>query len=155
MALPSDHLQTLKQLADPLAQCRDPWWLLGSTAAALSGANVGQVRDIDVLVSAQDAERLMTVFGWQDMSEGGTKLYRSGRFLKPALGSVPIEIMANYELCCEGVWWPVWPKSRWEIEAGGYSVFVPSIAEQIDILKRLGRKKDWARIRALEAAEAR
>lgn len=154
MFLAGDHLQTLEQLARSLAQCDDPWWLLGSAAAALSGADVGPVRDIDVLVSARDAERLMTAFGWQDVSEGGTALYRSAPFLRPTLGPVPVEIMANYELCHLDEWRPVWPDTRHAIEAGSCVVFVPSITEQIDILRRLGREKDTQRIWALETIQS-
>ena len=44
--------------------CLDPWCLIGSAAALLVGADVG-VADVDVLVSRDDAARLMAVWAPQ------------------------------------------------------------------------------------------
>jgi hypothetical protein len=46
--------ETLARVADALAEARQPWWIIGSAAVALHGADV-TVGDVDVLLGEADA----------------------------------------------------------------------------------------------------
>jgi hypothetical protein len=46
--------ETLARVADALAGARHPWWIIGSAAVALHGADV-TVGDVDVLLGEEDA----------------------------------------------------------------------------------------------------
>ena len=136
-------------VASLLSGAQDPWWIIGSASVALKGYSAGQIADIDVLVSPADADRLMARHGLDNLQDGGTARYRSSHFLRPIVGEVPVEIMAGYEIFRDHEWRPVWPPSRERIRVGRVDIFAPSDADLIDILKRLERAKDLARIQAM------
>jgi hypothetical protein len=41
----------------------DPWWVIGSAAVALHGADAGRIADVDVLFSVSDARRILPSIG--------------------------------------------------------------------------------------------
>lgn len=140
------HQDTLQRIADLLADAKDPWWVLGSAAMALIGVEPGEIHDIDVLVSARDAEALMQAFALANQADGGTPQFRSDYYLLPQLGTLRVEIMAGYQIRCGDVWQPVVPASRQAVTVGPATLFVPERREQIELLQRLGRPKDRARL---------
>ena len=142
--------QTLLKLAQCLSQTEDPWWVLGSAAVFLKGYDPGQVGDIDVLVSERDAAKLMSRHGWSNDKDGGTERYRSGYVLRPDLGALPVEILANYEIMTRQTWKPVWPASRFKVMHKGCAFYVPSDENLVEIFERLARPKDFDRIRAMQ-----
>jgi hypothetical protein len=137
----------LQRVADFLSETADPWWVLGSAAMALIGVDPGEIRDIDVLVSASDAEALMTTYSLPNEADGGTEGFRSTYFLKPDLGDVPVEVMGGYQIRTGGLWTPVEPLSRQRITIDNAKIYIPNRNEQIEILKQLGRPKDLARLK--------
>lgn len=142
------HQQTaLRRITEFLSETADPWWVLGSAAMALIGVDPGEIRDIDVLVSASDAEALMTAYSLPNEADGGTEGFRSTYFLKPDLGDVPVEVMGGYQIRTAGLWTPVEPLSRQRITIDNAVVYIPNRKEQIEILKQLGRPKDLARLK--------
>ncbi len=143
------HQMTLQQVADLLADTQDPWWVLGSAAMALIGGDPGEVGDIDVLVSGRDAEALMQAFALTNQADGGTPQFRSDYYLVPQLGALRVEIMAGYQICCGDAWQPVTPASRQAVTVGPATLLVPDRQEQIELLQRLGRPKDLARLPGL------
>ena len=142
--------QTLLKLAHCLSQVEGPWWILGSAALYLKGDDPGRIGDVDVLVSEQDAVKLMSRHGWSNDKDGGTERYRSGYVLRPDLGALPVEILANYEIMSRQTWKPVWPASRHKVLHNGGAFYVPSDANLIEIFERLARPKDFIRIRAMQ-----
>lgn len=144
---------TLERIADFLAETSDPWWVLGSAAMALIGVDPGEIRDIDLLVSAKDARALMRKHGLTNQADGGTDQYRSDFVLTPDLGDRPVEILSGYQICQGGIWAPAQPQSRQSIQTGSVTMFVPDRAEQIALLKRLGRPKDLIRLQMFDDAD--
>lgn len=134
-----------------LSACADPWWLLGSAAIALSGIDPNGVRDLDVLVSPADADRLMARHKLANDADGGNLLFRSDTLLLPDLGQVPVEIMSNYFIKAGATWKLLTPKTRVRVKAAEIDMFVPEISEQIEILMALGRPKDFARVELLRS----
>lgn len=143
------HISSLRLLTHFLADCLDPWWVLGSAAIALCGVNPSGVRDIDVLVSSRDSDRLMRLHDLENSADGGNSLFRSDIFLLPDLGKIRVEIMSNYEINSNSGWKKLAPLSRLAIDLEDTTLFVPNVQEQIEILHALGRPKDLKRAEAL------
>lgn len=144
------HQTVLQATADFLGDTDDPWWVLGSAAMALIGVDPGEIRDIDVLVSPRDAQKLMHVHRLANQADGGTDRFRSDCFLQPCLGDIPVEVMSGYRIFERGDWVSVAPATRLAITLGAATVFVPDRADQIDLLKRLGRPKDMERLQRFD-----
>ena len=61
--LSADLRQTLVMTADAMRHARDPWWVISSAAVALHGVTPIEVGDVDVLMSAADAQWAMDRLG--------------------------------------------------------------------------------------------
>lgn len=142
--------QTLLKLAHYLSKVEDPWWILGSAAVYLKGYDPGRIGDVDVLVSERDAVKLMSRHGWSNDKDGGTERYRSGYVLRPDLGALPVEILANYEILSRQTWKPVCPATRHQVMHKGCAFYVPSDENLVEIFERLARPKDFDRIREMQ-----
>lgn len=144
---------TLAEIVPELhVHCVDPWCLIGSAAALLAGANVN-VADVDVLVSRDDAERLMTLWSAQRehvYEPAGAERFRShfARFRFPGL---PVEVMGGLELNQGDGWKPVQAGRLTLVGLNGLAVPVPSVDDQIRILESFGREKDRQRASMLRA----
>ncbi|MEM9376344.1 MAG: hypothetical protein AAGA72_08990 [Pseudomonadota bacterium] len=141
---------TLIRAAAFLGAAQDDWWVLGSAAMALIGIDPGGVRDVDILVSKRDAAALLTRYGLRNEADGGTDRYRSAVFLRPDLGGVDVEIMADYRVKQGVHWQPIWPQTRRHVSLDGTGLIVPGVQEQLALLRMLNRPKDHARIARLE-----
>lgn len=133
----------LDRVAAAMADARDPWWIIGSAAVALHGAQA-EVADVDLLTSVRDAEALLARHG------GATRpapsdLFRSRVFGRIAGPSLPIEVMAGFEVRTPEGWRSVSPRTRLAV-AG---VFVPDRAELLEMLGWFGRDKDRVRAASL------
>lgn len=138
--------ETLSIIAGAAAAFDDEWWIIGSAAAVLAGAEIAEVRDVDLLLSEGDADRLFARWSSRPRSNAArSEQFRSAAFARFEHGPLPIEAMAGFEMRVRGRWRPVWPLTR-EARA---AVFMPSVAEQIAILQAMDREKDRARIEAL------
>ncbi len=126
----------------------DDWWLIGSAAARISGADITAINDIDLLLSPRDFDALRDL--WQDRRSSPPKpslQFRSSAF-RVYEAPMPIETFAELELRTdEGVWRRILPQTRVQYGA----VFAPSPEEQIEILRLMDRPKDVERIKALQA----
>jgi hypothetical protein len=126
--------------------CRDAWVVIGSAAAALAGANA-EVADLDVLTSADDAQRLTAL--WQARlylayTPGAADRFRS-RFARFVFPGMPVEVMGDLELHGVDGWQPVRVEKIVQARCAGVQVPIPSAAEQIRILESFGRPKDLQR----------
>ncbi len=147
MILPAPHRDTLRRVAVFLAETRDPWWIVGSVAMALIDIDPGDIRDIDVLVSEQDADGLMRRHGLDNAVDGGTDRFKSNILLYPPLGPVSVEVMGNYRIRQGETWHLVKPQTRQKVVLDGIDLFVPDRSEQAQLLQRLGRPKDLQRLK--------
>lgn len=139
---------TLARIADAASRLDDDWWIIGSAAAALSGADVPIVRDVDLLLSEADARRLLGLWAGEPRTGAAPDAqFRSAVFARYDAAPLPIEAFGGFEMKIRDRWRPVAPLTR--IARGG--VFTPSVAEQIALLEAMGRDKDAARIAALTA----
>jgi hypothetical protein len=132
--------------------CRDAWVIIGSAAAALAGAPI-EVADLDLLTSADDAERLVAL--WHQHRDlaytpAAGDRFRS-RFARFRFPGMPVEVMGDLELHGADGWQPVRVNQVVQVRCAGLLVPIPSPAEQIRILESFGRPKDLQRAEWLRA----
>jgi hypothetical protein len=136
-----------------MADARDDWWLIGSGAVALHGADPGTIADVDVLLSEADARRLITIHAIPFTPGIADEMFVSQLFATLSEAPLAVEFMAGLHRSDGGAWRPVRPRTRVAIEGGGWRVFVPARAELAEILRSFGRPKDLLRLAALEALD--
>lgn len=143
-------LETFDLIRDVAKSFQHHWTLIGSAAAYAIGAKVGPIEDVDLLLSSEDANNLAVQ--WQDrllepLSE--SKQFRSNPFFR-FKAPLTIEVMANFEIYCASNWQPVSVATGIFIDG----LSVPSLDEQLRLLKMMDRRKDASRIIALEQLRA-
>lgn len=147
--LPAALEETLARVAQAMAAAVDPWWIIGSAAVALHGADPGGVRDIDVVLSVADASRVLPPLGvalTPGRSDGQFRSVVYNRWNDPP---IPVEYMAGFELMRGGDWQAVTFATREEIRPG---LFIPSREELHRLLLDFGRSKDIVRAASLRSA---
>ncbi len=139
--------ETLLELKAVSADFQDEWKLIGSAAAHIAGADVGDIHDVDLVLSPFDARALALRWKARLLPPPPPHAqFRSDPFYRFD-GPLTVEAMANFEINIAGDWRPVDLKTRLAIDG----LFVPDVEEQIALLKLMGRAKDAPRIEALEA----
>lgn len=139
-------------LVPRIAACfRDPWWIIGSTAAHLAGAPEIVPHDVDVLASVRDVDAFVARHGEaldrSTVPADGAR-FRS-RFARFTFAPLPVELMGALEVDAGDGWQAVHvAATRW-LDCGGYAVPVPSRAEQLRLFELFGRDKDLAKARLL------
>jgi hypothetical protein len=148
MPVPIDEevASALAAVAAAMRESRDPWWVIGSAAVALHGADT-DVADIDLLGSERDAAALIAQLGLTVERLDPHPLFRSRIFARWRRADRDVEIMGGFAVADGPDWQSVEPATR--VLRGG--VFVPDRTELIAILARFGRPKDLARRRMLTA----
>jgi|GEM_PF-3199435 len=147
MAIDPRLHETLNDIRRAAGAFTDPWWVMGSAAAMLAGAEIDNVQDVDLLLSARDAEILAD--RWRDCllpTPENSDRYRSRPFYR-FRRALEVEAMANFEIRRASAWQSVIPHSR--KLADGLPIAEP--AEQVALLEIFDRPKDRARINALRA----
>lgn len=144
----------LRQVAADVRPARDPWWIIGSAAMALHGARPLQVADIDLLVSVEDAHRLLRARGLTPDVGTGSGRFRSQVHASWAAPPLTVDLMAGFQVRAGSDWREVHPRTRLRLETGAGAVFVPAIDELIEMCRLFDRPKDHERRRMLEALVA-
>ena len=149
--LPEPLRQTLEMVADLAAPAAGPWWIIASAAVALHGAPVRDVRDVDLLMSEDDARRTLVRAGVEPRSDQGTDKFRSAAFGTWLGAPLPVEIFGGFEFAGPNGWTRVRPETREPIAVRDKTLFVPSAAELRAMLIGFGRPKDLARAELLRS----
>ena len=134
----------LVRVGEALGAARDPWWIIGSAAVVLHGAETG-VADIDLFLSRRDALALLEQPGCGRIRPAPSPLFRSALFGRWEGAGLPIELMAGLEVSRGGAWLPVQPRTRVAVRVEGATVHLPDRSELGEILGLFGRPKDLAR----------
>lgn len=136
----------LAAVAAEMERAVDPWWVIGSAAVALHGADT-IAADIDLLVSVCDAMMLIERLRLSAERPDAHPVFRSRIFARWHRSDRDVEIMAGLAICDDGRWHPLAPVTRLSMKG----IFVPDRAELAAILSRFGRPKDIERRRLLAA----
>lgn len=141
--------QALAMLAAAAAEAADEWWIIGSAAVMLHGGAVGHVKDVDLMMSAPDAKRLLQRAGVEPEVGTGTERFRSdvfGIWRKPP---VPVEVFGGFSVADGAKWRDVALSTREAVTVGDARVYVPERRELVRLLRLFGRPKDIERVRLL------
>lgn len=136
---------TLLALAPALASARHPWWILGSAAVLLHGADPGRVGDVDVLLDRRDCDAVFASLGLTVEPGRTSTRFRSEVFQRWNGSLLPVELFAGFCLREAGDWQQCTPQTRIAVRLGGAAAFVPERTELAALLHRFGRPKDLAR----------
>ena len=142
---------SLPAIASTMAVAEDRWWIIGSAAVALHGADLTDVRDVDIVLSIADAARILSHLGIAPDAGAGHPDFRSRIFATWGGAALPVEFMADFHCRSRDRWLPVQPTTRIAISGEGWTVFVPDKDELGAILAMFGRPKDIERRRRLTA----
>lgn len=146
-------ISVLTEASDVLRQLQDDACIIGSSALALLGIEIPTVNDLDLLVSTRDAHFLQKVWNdrvIKDYVPGQGDLFRStfGRF---RFGAMDMEVMGDLKVRKNGNWIPLIVARHHTMVIGGLKVNIPTLDEQIRILKFFGREKDLVKVRLIES----
>jgi hypothetical protein len=150
MAITQPLAQTLAMIVPAASNAMDEWWLIGSAAVALHGGNVRNVRDVDLMMSARDADALLARVGGKRGGTTPSQQFQSdifGIWSKPPL---PVEIFGGFRIFRDGAWRAVAFATRERRTVDEGEVYVPSVEELVRLLHAFGRPKDLERARLLK-----
>jgi hypothetical protein len=126
------------------------WWLIGSAAALLIGAELNP-QDVDVVASAAVIERITGVAPQGRTSDPASAFHSDPFFRLEIKGGLPIEFMGDLVVGPHGSRTPLNIHTRQAINLPRGTVYVPEILEQIAIFETFGRPKDLAKAEMLKA----
>jgi hypothetical protein len=149
LRLPTHLFETLVGVADRMAWAADPWWVIGSAAAALHGLDAESIGDVDIVTSAPAARRLLAKPDIVVVDDGGTGVFRSEVFAR--LAGLPLKVEILGGLSVRGA--PLAIATRVAMAVGTSAVYVPSCDELVSIFRLFGRPKDIVRAEALAALD--
>lgn len=145
--------RTLLAVADLATQAADPWWIIGSAAVALHSGHADQVADVDLLMSAADAERVLGATGAERLDGKPSLRFRSAVFGVWRGAALPVDVMGDFSLFTGETWRPIRPLTRQGFAIAGQTLYAPAAGELRDILLAFGRPKDLARAERLRRGE--
>ena len=145
--------ETLSAVAAAMAGARHSWWIIGSAAAVLHGAEPITVADVDVLLSVEDAEHIFPAIGLEVLSGSDHPNFKSAAFGTWQKPPIPVDFMAGFHVRDGDRWLPVQPATRQRVDIDGTIVYVPERDELRRIIESFGRPKDFQRARLLAALE--
>jgi hypothetical protein len=142
--------ETLEVVVTATGAARDPWWIIGSAAMALHGADRVDPADVDLMMSAEDARRLLRDRGMGDDSRDEHERFRSQVFGRLTDQALPIDVMGGFYFLHGGEWIALRLDSREAIAHPFGAIFAPCLAELIEITRGFGRPKDLIRVQIME-----
>jgi len=141
---------TLAMVSDAASGARDPWWIIGSAAVVLYGRSVAHVKDVDLMMSAADAEVFLRRVGESPRNGKPNDRFRSLVFGIWSAPPVPVEVMGGFSIATRDGWRDVSLATRETVTVGGRSICVPAAEELIQLLRSFGRTKDLERADLLQ-----
>jgi hypothetical protein len=140
----------LEELARLMVGVERPWWVIGSSALALSGVPNIEPDDVDVVSDSETLTCLLKHAGIDLTPSVPHARFRSQPYQRLDVpGGTPIELMGDLEVHDGTEFRPLKIQSRQTVVALGREFFIPLAQEQIAILRRFGRSKDLAKAKLL------
>jgi hypothetical protein len=146
--------QALVGLGGIMMNCRDPWAVFGGAALRLHGVQGEPVKDIDVLLSLEDAARISARLDLENEADGGGDRFRSQFFLGLRLGDIPVDLMAGFKAFSSGRWQGVEVAEPVRIKFRSAVASVAGMADLKRIFELCGRPKDLQRLKLLQEMSA-
>ena len=140
--------QSLASITVELQEISPDFYVIGASAMILSGIEVGETADIDILTTEMNSCKLQHLLKTYMEISTQTKeddLFRSN-FARFKLPLMDIEVMGDLQIKKNDIWQSVCVKEYKEIFIGNLIIKIPTIEEQKRILSLFGREKDLKRI---------
>lgn len=150
MTMTTALADTLAMVSEAASGARDPWWIIGSAAVVLHGRSIANVKDVDLMMSAADAEAFLKRAGERPSNGKPNDRFRSLVFGIWSEPPVPVEVMGSFSIATPEGWRDVSLATREAVTVQGRSVFIPSAEELVRLLRSFGRAKDLARADLLQ-----
>lgn len=144
--------QTLLSIATELQVINSEFFIIGASAMILSGIEIGETSDIDILTTEVNAYKLQhSLKAYMEIAPEikENDLFHSN-FARFNLPLMDIEIMGNLQIRKNGIWESVSVQEYREVSIGEIVVKIPTIEEQKRILSLFGREKDLKRLQMIE-----
>ena len=151
--------QSLASITVELQEISPDFYVIGASAMILSGIEVGETADIDILTTEMNSCKLQHLLKTYMEISPETKeddLFRSN-FARFKLPLMDIEVMGDLQIKKNDIWQSVCVKEYKEMNKkigkeqylvfiGNLIIKIPTIEEQKRILSLFGREKDLKRI---------
>ena len=132
------------------------WWIIGSAAATLGGAEGPAPADIDLFGPRASMLNFLRQWRQEERPHAPSNHFRSAPYQRVQFNNcLDIEVMGDLEVFAASRWTPVALSTRVAVKFRGHVLHIPSIDEQIALLRLFGRPKDIARIESIEASRRR
>lgn len=151
MDIPPPLQATLIAVAAVMAAAQAPWWIIASAAVALHGVTKVEVGDVDVLLDAQDALRLLPSLGITPQRGADHPDFRSEIFGNWDVNPLPVEFMAGFHHRRDANWHLIAPTTRQAVAVANATLYIPAREELRTIISGFGRPKDLRRAQMLAA----
>lgn len=148
MKMKEKIVQTIISIAPELQEITPEFYIIGASAMILSGIEIGETSDIDILTTETNSFKLQHLLNKYKEISPRTKeddLFRSN-FARFNLPLMDIEVMGNLQIKKNDIWQSVFIHEYKEVFIGDLILRVPTIKEQKRILSLFGREKDLKRI---------
>ena len=143
--------KTLAMVAEAARGAADRWWIIGSAAVVLHGGAVPSVKDVDLMMSARDAEEFLSRVGGERGGADPSGPFRSQVFGVWSEPPIPVEVFGGFSVACNRGWRAVSLVTRQRVTVAGALIYVPSAEELVQLLNSFGRPKDLERANLLRA----
>lgn len=146
-------IKTLHHASDGLKTIDDNLYIIGSSALILSGIDVGETADIDILTTSANSNKLQYL--WKDKMEAVPKMKEddlfTSNFARFNFPLMDIEVMGDLKIWKGDSWLAVSVNEYTTLTFGQLSVRIPTIEEQLRILYLFDREKDRKRIELIKS----
>ena len=149
MTLTPQLAETVARIGQAALGAAKAWWIIGSAAVVLHGCVLPHVKDVDLMMSPNDAEALLRRVGGELRNSGASDRFRSSVFGVWTAPPLPVEVFGGFSVCVAGTWRELSLSTRQAVTVGGTRVYVPSPEELVQVLHVFGRPKDLERARLL------
>jgi len=144
--------RTLSEVSNILKLFNNDFFVIGAAAMILSGVDVGDTEDVDILTSEQNARILKNYLAKDtidDYTPQRSDLFRSF-FNRYKTQLMDIEVMGNLEVNINGKWTLLTIEDYTVYTIGDLDIKLPTLQEQRRILTLFGREKDMRRIELID-----
>lgn len=148
MEIKEKIIKTLVEVADKLQDIKSEWCIIGASAMILSGIEITETSDIDILTTNEGADELKQSLRKYMEIVSKTKeddLFRSN-FARFKLPLMDIEVMGGLQVRKNGRWQHVHIDDFSVISIENMVIKIPTLNEQKRLLSLFGREKDLKRI---------
>jgi phosphorylcholine metabolism protein LicD len=150
---PKEKIQVLiEEIKPTLGLLQDDHFIIGASALIISGVDIADTQDIDLVTSLRDAKTLKSI--WNRQIRSGYKPEHADKFrshfTRYQFATMDVEVMGALEMKA-GREWLLLKVHASDAYAGSERLRIPTLQEQRRILLQFGREKDLQKVAFMDA----